>query len=175
MNDQETAHTLDALLYVDQMTVRLYDEAIARVDEETSATLQKFRDDHQKHVERLQQWSSQKGRQAEQPASDVTALVDEHARVMRASTGQDAAMEALLLAERTNAMLYSAAEDAQTGADIGKMLADFHFDEQRHVSYVEGRVPVLVGMPSAATMGDGHDIACMTGGMTDDKNPDDFE
>lgn len=173
MNEQETARTLDALLYMDRMTVRLYDEAIAKLDEQTTATLTKFRDDHQRHEQRLGRLAG--GRKPEDPSDDVKSLVEEHARVMRAAQGRDAIMEALLIAERTNAAMYDAADNLQTSGDISQTLSQHHADEHTHVEFVEQHVPVLAAVISGAGESGQHEISCMTGGLTDDRNPDDFE
>jgi len=175
MDERSVTRTLDTLLYLNEMTVRLYDDAAARVSDDVSKHLAEYRDDHQRHAERLREIARKKGRQPEEPAEDTKALASGNAQLVRNATGEDAVMEALLVAARTNAALYETAEGLDLGHDALEIIAEQHADERRHVEYITQHAPQYASVASGPQPGGKEAISCLTGGLTDDRSPDDFE
>ena len=146
MNDQETARVLCSLRYADEQTVRMYDLAFPQfVDEPIAEQLQRFRDEHQRHVERIDALLKQYWQQEPEVSHEFMAMVQEHLRMVDRSTNPDDTVHFILLAELTTQAEYDQAAEGEVGSEVARVLREHHAEEQRHVEYLEQRVPVAVG------------------------------
>lgn len=168
MNGQTVA-TLSDLLYADRVLMEIYTEVLDKVSAETSAALAEAAEDHLRHEAALQEACAQAEMDLSVASEDVVELMNEHLRLVRTSRNESAVLEALVLAERANSVLYGIAERDELPEELGDLIAEQHADERMHVNLITDRVP------HSAQLSDDHNVACFTGGMTDDINPDDFD
>lgn len=166
--DGQTAVALAELLHADQALLRIYDDALGRVTPETSSALQEAMQDHARHEKALAAALEETEMQSVEPGDDVRALMEEHGRQIRQARDEHEVLNVLMLAEQFNAALYESAEREGLPEELSEIIADQHADERLHASLIAERVPYVEA-------GHDHNIACMTGGLTDDKNPDDFD
>lgn len=167
MNQQAVAAITD-LLHADKAMLWMFDEAKGLLSEESSALLDDAVEDHRRHEQVLSSALEDAEMQTVEASEDMLALLDEHKRHIRAARDEADVLDALALAERLNAVLYEAAGREELPEELGEAIAANHADVRMHASLIAERAP------QTRTGGD-HNIACMTGGMTDDRNPDDFE
>ena len=199
MADQNDG-VMTSLLYADRMTVELYEQAADKVRDELAGSLRRFRNDYETNAERLGELI---GESEPRPTDEMQALEEDLSRVLNQARDEVDVLEALLLAERTNAVLFRAADETEPPLEHSRLLAKHHEDTQRHASYMEARIPeaersAAGGLASAGeqagsggevermqamderradgepTAPDDQGMSCITG-MTDDRNPDDFE
>lgn len=168
MNGQ-TAATLSDLLYADRVLMEIYSEVLEKVSGDTAAALLEAAEDHRRHESALEQACTQAEMELSEAGEDVVDLMNEHLRLVRGSRNESAVLEALVLAERANSVLYGIAEREELPEELGDLIAEQHADERMHVGLITDRVP------HSAQLSDDHNVACFTGGMTDDINPDDFD
>jgi hypothetical protein len=166
MNGQ-TVSALADLLHADRVLLDLYNEAQGRVSSETATMLEGAVDDHRRHEETLVQALQDAEMQLAEPSEDMQALMAEHLRQVRGAREEIDVLQTIMLAERLNAMLYETAEREDLPEELSEVISAHHADERMHASLIAERTP-YVSIPE-------HELACMTGGMTDDRNPDDFE
>lgn len=164
MNGQAAAALAD-LLHADRALLGMYDEAGGRLSTETATILQGAIADHRQHEQTLIEALEDAEMQVVDASEDLENLMAQHARRVHTATEEADVLDALMLAEQVNAMLYEAAERAGLPEELAELIADHHADERLHVSLIEERTP----------LDRQHAVACMTGGLTDDVNPDDFE
>lgn len=167
MNDQTAAAIAD-LLHADKALLGMYAEAEGRLSIETSAMLRDAMEDHRRHEEVLSGALKDAEMQTIEVSEDMRSLMDEHRRQIRAAREEGDVLDVLVLAERLNAMLYETAKREPLPEELSELIAAHHADERMHVSLIAQRVPEV-------GRNEGHSVACMTGGLTDDRNPDDFE
>lgn len=168
MNGQ-TASTLSDLLYADRVLMQIYDDVLDRVGAETASALRDAASDHRRHGAALEQACALVDMELAEAGDDVIELMEEHLRLVRSGRDEASLLEALVLAERANAVLYGFAEREELPEELGDLVAEQHADERMHVGILTDRVP------HARRIADEHNVACFTGGMTDDINPDDFD
>jgi hypothetical protein len=167
MNGQ-TATALTNLLYADRALLGMYDEASSRLSEGTVDVLRGAVEDHHRHESFLAEALEAAEMQVVEVSEDLGLLMEEHRHRVRSARDESEVLEVLTLAERLNAVLYEAAEREDLPEELSELLAEHHADERMHVSLLAERAPQVAGHRE-------HEIACMTGGLTDDRNPDDFE
>jgi hypothetical protein len=127
-----------SLLYADRKTVELYDEALGKLPEDITSSLKRFRDDHETNAEKVGKFAEvEQG----EPSDEMRVLEDDLKRVLRDARDEVNVLEALLLAERTNAILFRAADETEPPIDQSRLLAKHHEDQQRHTSFIESRIP----------------------------------
>lgn len=170
MNDRETLAVIGELRHLDEQTVKLYDTAIGKVQErQLTDQLQQFRADHERHVRELGDQMVRMGRKPVGPTEDFRKFLAKELEMLQQASDEAEVMRLLVLAEESAAAEYANTMQHDLPKDVSQLLTKNHDDEVRHVQYVEAHVPVGAGVSGR------HDVACMTGGMTDDINPDDFE
>ena len=169
MNSQ-TAAALADLLHADRAIMAMYDDAAEKISAEASALLTDALADHRKHEELLVQALEAAEMQQVEASEDVRAIMDGQSLQIKAAREEGDVLESLVVAERVNSMLYETASREELPEELSELINEHHADVRMHVSILEERVPHLVGSRAAR-----HGISCMTGGMTDDRNPDDFE
>lgn len=146
MNDQEIILTLARLRYADEQAVRMYDLAFPQFTEEpVSQQMQTYRDDHQRHVERIDQLLGRYGNRAPEVPHEFMAFVQEHLRMVDQAVEADGAVRYLLLAELGVMAEYERALELELGGEFTSAISEFHAEEQHHVDYLEQRTPVLAG------------------------------
>lgn len=168
MNGQ-TAATLSDLLHADRVLLQMYDDVLGKVGPETAGVLRDASEDHRRHGEALEQACSQVEMELAEAGEDVVELMDEHLRLVRAGRDEASLLEALMLAERANALLYGIAEREDLPEELDDLITEQHADERMHVGMISERAPHV------PRISDEHNMACFTGGITDDINPDDFD
>jgi hypothetical protein len=169
MNEQAAAALAD-LLYADKALLAMYEEAAAVMSPETASIVAEAIEDHREHERLLHEALDSAEIPLAEPGEDMLALMEDQSRKVKAAREEADALEGLMLAERVNAMLYAAAGRELLSEELSEIIAEHHADERMHVSLLAERVPHLTGVAAAR-----HGVACITGGMTDDRNPDDFE
>lgn len=167
MNGQ-TAAALADLLHADQALITIYDDALSRLSTETASVIESAVDDHRRHEQLLTDALGDAEMQSVEPSEDVQALMREYARQVRTARAEREVLNVLVLAEQFNAMLYDNASRDELPEELDEIITSQHADERLHASLIAERTPQIA-------MGLDHDLACMTGGLTDDKNPDDFD
>lgn len=167
MNGQ-TAAALADLLHADQALIGIYSQAASRVSSDTAAAIEEAIEDHRQHEQLLTEALADAEMQTIDASEDVQSLMAEHARQIGQARGEREVLNVLMLAEQLNAMLYGTALREELPEELSDLIAEQHADERLHVSLIQQQVPKV-------TTGHEHDISCMTGGLTDDKNPDDFD
>lgn len=167
--DGQTAATLSDLLYADRALMHIYDDIMDRVDSDTAGALREAAEDHRRHGKALETACEQVEMQLSEAGDDIVELMAEHMRLIKSGRDEAALLEALVLAERANSLLYGVAERENLPEELGDLIAEQHADERMHVGILTDRVP------HARRIADDHNVACFTGGMTDDINPDDFD
>lgn len=167
MNGQ-TAAALADLLHADQALIGIYGQAATRVSPETASAIQEAIEDHRNHEQMLTEALAEAEMQTIDASEDVQSLMAEHSRQVSQANAEREVLNVLVLAEQLNAMLYGAALREDLPEELSDLIAEQHADERLHVSLIQQRVPLI-------SQGHDHDISCMTGGLTDDKNPDDFD
>lgn len=167
MNGQSAA-TLTDLLHTDRQLSEMYGRAMGMVGPDTHDLLREAMEDHRRHEDELARAIESAEMQLQEPGEDVKALLADHVKKIASGGEEREILESLLLAERLNALLYEAAERADLPEELSEVITDHHADERMHASLIAQRMPEL-GHASS------HAVSCMTGGMTDDINPDDFD
>lgn len=167
MNGQTAAAVAD-LLHADQALIRIYDEALTRVSTETAAALEDAVEDHRRHEQLLTEALADAEMQQIDASDDIQSLMAEHERQVRQALNEREVLNSLVLAEQLNAMLYETAQREELPEELEDIITEHHADERLHVSLIAERAPRI-------SQGHDHDLSCMTGGLTDDKNPDDFD
>lgn len=168
------------LRHLDEQTVKLYDAVLRKIDDrQTAEQLGRFRGDHERHAQELTRALTSRYDVPQQPTDEFRRYMEEQVTLIERSSGFDEIMQRLLLSEEAAAAEYAAAERLEMTDELSRLVHEFHADEVRHVAWVEQHTPVPAGVeggggwkPSRAS---GDDISCMTGSLTDDRNPDDFE
>lgn len=168
MNGQ-TAATLSDLLHADRVLMQIYDDVLERVGPETAGALREASDDHRRHGQALEQACAQVDMELAEAGEDIVNLMEEHLRLVRANRDEASLLEGLVLAERANALLYGIAEREDLPEELGDLITEQHADERMHVGMITERAPHV------PRISDEHNMACFTGGITDDINPDDFD
>lgn len=169
MNGQ-TAASLSDLLYADRALAQLYDNAAGKVaNEEARTQLTEIAADHRRHERELAEACAQADMQIDDAAEDVVDLMAAHETLVLTARNDGSVIEVLEMAERANAVLYEVAERQDLPEELSDLVVENHADERLHVSMMAEQMPI--GRHAA----NDHDLACMTGGITDDKNPDDFD
>lgn len=148
---QDTARRLGILDYLDRETVRVYDETIAKVKTpEVKQALQRFRDDHARHADELEDVAGRMGWRREQPSDAFRRFFDEHVQIIRNAKSEDEALEGLLLIEQAN--LGECRRTQQSGpplgaADIVRQMCE---DEVRDVDWIAKHVMPMTGLQGVA-------------------------
>lgn len=168
MNGQEAA-TISDLVHSDKVLLEMYRYAVGRLSSETATILADVIDDHERHEGLLESACEQADMEISEPAEDVTALMEQHLRLIRSAMDEVSMLETLSLAEHANSLLYAIAEREDLPEGLDEVVTGQHADERLHASILSSR------MPQSSGLTDQHDVACMTHGLTDDRNPDDFE
>lgn len=151
MKEQEATRRLDTLEYLDQETVRVYDEAVARLDDpQTAERLREFRRDHERHVGEFADLAGRIEWSRGGPSQQFRQFMDEHLRVVQQASGRDRILEGLLLVERANLVELRRALEADLPGEAQETVRRSFEDEQRHVSYVEEQMASAVGLAGAA-------------------------
>jgi hypothetical protein len=166
MNDQ-TAAALTDVLHADRALIGMYGEACRTVSDDTAEVLRSAADDHRRHEALLVEALDDADIPLVEVSLDMRVLMEEHAGRVRSGRDENEILHALMLAERLNSVLYDIAEREALPEELSDLIAEHHADERMHASLIAERTPLAGGHE--------HEIACMTGGMTDDRNPDDFE
>ena len=167
MNGQSAAALAD-LLHADHVLLDLYESAMGSLSAETTQMLSEAIHDHRVHESELLEAIETADLQLSEPSDDVRLLMEEHVMKIARATEEHEVLETLMLAERLNSMLYETAERENMPEELSDVIADHHADERMHASLIAERMPEVSSMGS-------HAVSCMTGGMTDDINPDDFD
>lgn len=168
MNGQTTA-TLSDLVYADKVLMSIYTEVLGKVSAETATILADAEEDHRRHQAHLRAACEQAEVDLSEAGEDVVELMNEHLRMVKANRTEQSLLGVLALAERANAMLYEIAEREDLPEELEELVAEHHADERMHVSLLADRAPHV------SQIADEHNVACFTGGGTDDINPDDFD
>jgi len=134
---------------------------------ETSAVLREAVEDHRRHQLSLAEALEEAEMQPTEPSEDMQLLMEEHGHRVRVARDERDVLDALVLAERLNAMLYERAEQQDLPEELSEVITQQHADERLHVELIAERAPEL---PVFAE----HGLSCVTG-MTDDISPDDFD
>jgi hypothetical protein len=169
MNDQAVAALAD-VLHADRSLLTMYEEASEKVGRELSTMLDEAAADHRKHEQILSGALASAEMQMVEPGEDVREFMEAHISHVRSAREEGDVLETLAVAERVNSMLCAAAAREELPEELTEVIAEHHADERMHASVLEDRAPHHSGSRAAR-----HGISCMTGGMTDDRNPDDFE
>lgn len=164
-----TATAIADLLHADRAMIELYDAAVSKLDPEHAASLESAMEDHRRHERALDDACAEAEMQIVDVSDDLKTLLDEHARIVQSATHDGDVLEALLLAERLNSLLYETAQREDLPEELDEIIADHHADERLHASLITERGSSI--SPQSAIP----DAACMPTGFTDDRNPDDFE
>lgn len=183
---------MESVLYADRKTAELYAKAAGKVSGEVAESLRSLGEDYASNARRL---ADELDDASTQPAEEIRLLEQDLLRMIDDAIGEADVLEALLMAERTNGVLFRAADQTEPPISQARLLAKHHEDQQHHARFIEARIPQAsrfgAGEPASGGMGvhaleadrrheDGstapvdQGLTCITG-MTDDRNPDDFE
>lgn len=168
MNGRAAA-TLSDLVHSDKALLEMYRYAVGRLSTDTAAVLADVIDDHERHERLLESACENAEMELSEPADDVSALMEQHLRLLHSAMDEVSMLQTLSLAEHANSLLYGIAEREELPEGLDEVVTGQHADERLHASILSSRIPQASGLT------DQHDIACMTHGLTDDRNPDDFE
>lgn len=149
MEMQEITAKMSSFLALNQGAVKLYDEAISKVQDQTLKTqLQQFKNDHQHHVQELQGWFQQSGQQQMQPSQEFKNLDQVLLQSAKMAQGQDQVMQCMHLGEALVNAEYGEALKMQAPQEIKQVLQSQLQVEHAHLQAVEKFSPIMQGMTS---------------------------
>jgi rubrerythrin len=150
MAGQDGGRRIGVLDHMQHETVRFYDAALQKVDDQQlRGQLQQFRDDHDRCARELDDLAGSLGAWTGEPSQQFHAFVEEHLQVVQQAQGKDQALEGLLLMEEAN--LGEVRRGIQEGLQqTGDLLDRMLDDEQRDVDFIAKNMRPSVGIDDAA-------------------------
>ncbi len=145
---------LRKLMRLDYDSARCYDQALDEIDEPSiHATILRFRDDHERHVDDLAAALLSLGAAPAERSRDFKGVVMEGFTAIRAMMGIEGSLKALRTNEK---MLLKRYEDAVAWGcpvDIQLLLDRNYADERAHMDYIQRAIAGKIWEPTISRMG----------------------
>lgn len=139
--DDSTLKKLTSLAQLDIDAVNGYDQALEHVEGgQVAATLRTFREDHQRHVDRLNALISKYGGDPPEQKPDLKGYLLEGLTAMRSATGTEGALKALDMNEKQTNKRYDEAAHWDVPEDVNVTIEQNRQDEVRHLDYVQSQL-----------------------------------
>ena len=146
MEEKDMVATLCRLEEMDREAIRIYEDAIAKVgDEDTRRRLEEFRKDHERHVQAIGCVLDEERWRYRETTAEFRGLMEALRReVDMAEGGDDAVMVAMDVGERATNAEYAEALLMDVDERVRQVLENDFADEQRHLRFIESRMPPSV-------------------------------
>lgn len=164
-----TAEAMQDVLYAGRVLIQMYDEALPRLGADSASELARVAEEHRERSGRLAEAVDQADFGMAEAGDDMSSLMNAHLRLVRSAIDESSILQTLELAEQTASLLCEVAERYDLPEEVDELVSEQHAADRLHASVLADRVPRTAGVMDA------HPVACVTGGMTDDRSPDDFE
>lgn len=137
---EKLAKKLIELVMVDIDAVSLYTTALKNIDDSTiHKTINKFKDDHERHIKDLSSWIRDLKEKPPEKTPDLKGYLLKAFSAIRSITGTSGALAALETAEHITNKAYEEAVSCKCvniPQELKKLLNSNYEDEKRHLNYV---------------------------------------
>jgi hypothetical protein len=137
MHINETIDKLISICNLDNDAIRSYNEALKHIDnQKISSQIQKYRDDHKRHVDELSRLITTLGGAPPVESGDIRGLSLSGATALQGLFGTEGALKALQTGEMVTNKSYANAIEQDFPLDILAVLKENYRDEKIHLEYV---------------------------------------
>lgn len=134
---------LKNLIKLDIDAKNAYNQAIDHVDDPAiSSAFQKFRDDHNRHVEEISKVVREYGGEPPKMSPDFKGYLIEGFTSLRSVSGTSGALKAMKTNEKMTNKKYSDAQNWDVPADVKEILQRNFQDEKNHLTFIEEKIKV---------------------------------
>jgi len=141
MNDKHVIHTLNELIQLDFDATKIYDQAIAAVDDPmVREDLELFRADHERHITELTRAVEDLGGEVEEVSRDLKGVLLEGMTKLRSATGTLGALRAMRMNEKLTNRTYDKAASHELPAEALDIVTRGLEDERRHLAAIEAHI-----------------------------------
>ncbi len=138
MDKKEVANKLGSLMQLDIDAAHAYGQAIEEINiRSIRDTLEKYRGDHERHINDLSAMITKMGETPPSHSRDVKGFLIEGFTAIRSATGVEGALKAMKTNEELTNKRYAEAMGMDMPADAKALVERNYRDEQQHRSYVE--------------------------------------
>lgn len=144
MEKQELTEKMSSLLVMNELTIQIYDTAMSKVqDGEMQLQLEKFRSEHEHHVQQIKDWFQESGEKPVKPSKEFQNFMRVHLASITAAQGEAEALKAMHLSEAADNAEYGEAAKMKAPEQVTKMLKSHLRMEHKHLQAVEQKSPLM--------------------------------
>ncbi len=147
MEEKDVIATLCKLEEMDRDAIGIYEDAIGKTaDDETKRKLEEFRKDHERHVQAIGSVLREQDWRHVEATQEFRTLMQAYRReVDMAEGGDDAVVVAMDVGEKATNAEYAEALRMDVDRRVRQVLQNDFADEQRHLRFIESRMPPSLG------------------------------
>lgn len=156
MEMQEIAQKLSSFHAMNQGAVKAYEEAESKIqDQNIKAQLDRFKRDHEHHVQEIAQWFQTSGQQQMQPSAEFKNFDQVVLQTFKAAQSQEQIMQCMHVAEAFVNAEYGECLQTILPQEVKQMLQQQLQIEHRHLQAVEEYSPLMTTMGTGTSTGPG--------------------
>lgn len=138
MERQEIMVALSTLLHVERAAMGAYDAVLGKIhDSRISGSLKRFREDHQRHAERLARIIQEAGEQPVARFRELDGFNDTLLDALSDATELGELLYSLRIAEAAYLLLYGQVANAGVGPGVHAEIKEMLKDEEAHVNFLD--------------------------------------